>query len=76
MAEMTEEEADALDELYTKTTPAVDATKQGVFAEHSQRLLVVDRLTAEYLVARARALGQTPTQVMSALVREKLTAAG
>jgi len=76
MAEMTEEEADRLDELYTRTTPRVDPKKQGVFADHSQRLLVVDRLTAECLVARARAIGQTPTQVLASLVKEKIAGGG
>ena len=35
MKEMTEEEADALDEYYTKNPPKVDPSKNGGFAKKS-----------------------------------------
>jgi hypothetical protein len=74
MARMTEEEADALDELWTKTTPEIDTSKSGYFTQHMAHLIEVDNLTAAYLRARADATHKTPTQIIGEMVREQIHA--
>jgi hypothetical protein len=68
MAAMTEEEADALDERFTKYPPKVDPAK----ARYPVRMVAVDELTAEYLTIKAAATHQTPEKVLSDLVRKEL----
>ena len=71
---MTEEEADRLDELWTKTTPEIDTSKPGYFTQHMAHLIEVDNVSAAYLRARADASHKTITQIISELVREKIAA--
>ena len=73
MKEMTDEEADALDEYYTKNPPKVDPRKNGGFATKSFRMVAIDRLSEDYLVTRAIATHKTPTELISEMVREKIT---
>ena len=75
MARMTEEEADRLDELWTKTTPKIDTTKPGYFTKHMAHLIEVDTVTAAYLRARADATNKTPAQIIGEMVREQMVAA-
>jgi alanine dehydrogenase len=75
MAEMTEEEADALDELWTKTTPKVRKGEGGFFTEHRARMLLLDEATVRILDARAKAVHQTPTEYVTRLVHKDLAAA-
>jgi hypothetical protein len=47
---MTEEEADALDEYYTKNPPKVDPENRGGFFTRQRELLdVLDRVSADIL---------------------------
>jgi hypothetical protein len=75
MAKMTEEEADALDELWTRTTPAIDTGKPGYYTQNMAHLVEVDDLTAAYIRAKADATNQTPAQIIGALVRKELQTA-
>jgi hypothetical protein len=75
MAQMTEEEADRLDELWTKTTPKIDTSKPGYFAKHMAHLIEVDTVSAAYLRARAESAHKTPTQIIGEMVREQMAAA-
>jgi predicted HTH transcriptional regulator len=75
MARMTEEEADRLDELWTKTTPEIDTSKPGYFTQHMAHLIEVDNVSAAYLRARADASHKTTTQIISELVQEKIAVA-
>jgi len=75
MVEMTEEEADALDELWTKTTPKIRKGGGGFFTERRARMLLLDEETVRILDARARAVHQTPSEFISRLVREDLVTA-
>ena len=72
MKEMTEEEADALDEYYTKNPPKVDPSKNGGFAKTSFRMIALDRLSEDYLLTRAIATHKTPTEIIGELVQEKI----
>jgi hypothetical protein len=70
---MTEEEADALDELWTRTTPPKRTGEGGPFTRQRDLLRALDEVTANYILSRAEATHQTPAAIIAALVREKLT---
>jgi hypothetical protein len=70
MAEMTEEEADALDERLTRTTPVI---KVSTGSHHPNRMVTVDNLTADYLIAMAMATHKSPTEILGELVRKELS---
>ena len=74
MAEMTEEEAFALDELYTKTTPKIIKGKGGFFTERRARMLLLDEMTVHILDARAKSMHQTPTEFVTQLIRKDMAA--
>ena len=74
MPEMTEEEADALDELWTKTTPKINPNRPGIFARQNALLKSLDPVSADYIQAKAEALQKTPSQIIGELVREKIAA--
>ena len=71
MAHMTDEEADALDELLTQTTPRL-TNVPGIFARQRALLNALDEVTANYLITRAEALHKTPSDIIGELVREKI----
>jgi len=76
MAYMTEEEAAALDERWTRTAPETNPAVKGVFARERALLAGLDDFTARYLSARAAATRQTPAAVIAALIRKELAGAG
>jgi hypothetical protein len=75
MADMTDEEYDALDELWTKTTPKVNFSRPGVFAKQHILLDCLDTVTAQYIQTKAAATKQTPAQVIGMMARRELAAA-
>ena len=76
MAIMTEQEADRLDELYTKTTPAVNPDKPGIFARQKDMVVVLDEFTARYLSSKMLATKRTPTELISEMVHKEIQATG
>jgi RNase H-fold protein (predicted Holliday junction resolvase) len=75
MADMTDEEYDALDERWTKTTPKVNFSRPGVFARQRALLEVLDKVTANYILTRAEANNETPAQVICKIIRQEIAAA-
>ena len=75
MARMTEEEADALDALWTKTTPPLKQGEGGFFTRQRDLLAALDRVSAEYIRSQAEALHRSPAEIIAALVRKELAAA-
>jgi hypothetical protein len=77
--EMTEEEYDALDELWTRTTPKLSG-KPGYYTTHIEPLIKaaqtiqVDTLTIGWLNTMAEKTHKTPTEIIGELVREKIAA--
>ena len=71
---MTDEEADALDEYYTKNPPRVDPRKNGGFAKKSFKMVAIDDLSADYLMTKALSDHKTPEQIISEMVRERIAA--
>ena len=75
MNDLTEEEYDALDELWTHNPPKVSGDgKNGFFMKHRGEIVLLDRVSAGWLRARAEADHITPTEVIGRLVREKIGA--
>jgi hypothetical protein len=74
MNEMTDEEAEALDEYYTKNPPKVDPKKNGGFTKKSFRMVALDRLSEDYLFTKAIATHKSPTELISELVQERIAA--
>jgi hypothetical protein len=72
MAVMTEEEADALDELLTKTTPKVNPAIRGITARNGFVMMTVDKLSADWLRIKAAANHTTPEAIIEELVRKEI----
>jgi hypothetical protein len=70
MESMTEEEAFALDEYYTKNPPEVDPSKARIRVP----MVRIDDITAEYLAEKAKESHQKPEEILGNLVREKMIA--
>ncbi|GMO25961.1 MAG: hypothetical protein Pg6A_13240 [Termitinemataceae bacterium] len=73
MTKMTEEEADALDELLTRTTPELTDIP-GMFERNDNLLNALDKVSANYILTKAHATGETPAQVIGSMVRRELRA--
>ena len=67
MGIMTDEEAFALDEYYTKNPPKVDPSKARVRIP----LVRLDKTSAEYLAKEAKATHKKPEEIISNLIIEK-----
>ncbi|GMO31979.1 MAG: hypothetical protein Ta2B_12940 [Termitinemataceae bacterium] len=72
--DMTEEEADALDEFLTHTTPNVPPNRRSFLAQKGNRLVALDDLSEDYLMTKAMASQKTPTEIIGDMVREKIAA--
>ena len=71
---LTEEEAEALDELLTATTPEVNPNVEGPFIKNYRRSMMValDQFSAQYLQSRMLADHKTPTDIISEMIRERI----
>jgi hypothetical protein len=74
MPMMTEAEADALDDLLTRTTPAVNPNVRGVTARKGFKTVTIDDFSADFITAKALATRQTPEEVIHALIAQELAA--
>jgi hypothetical protein len=60
MSEMTEEEADALDEELTRTIPKLGPNGTGLLSGKGFQMISVDEIAARILTAKAMATRRTP----------------
>ena len=74
MAIMTEEEADALDDLLTRTTPKVNPAVRGITAQKGFKMVAVDDFSAEYIISKALATRQTPEEIIHELISKEIVA--
>jgi hypothetical protein len=76
MARMTEEEAFALDEKWTKTTPKVGPNGSGFLSKRkaNAHIITIDDLSADWLATKAIADHKTPAEIISEMVQERITA--
>ena len=74
MTRMTDEEADALDELLTRTTPEIDTGKPGFITRKGFTMVSLDPVTAAYLQAKTAVSHHSPSEIIGELVRKELAA--
>ncbi|MDR3324710.1 MAG: hypothetical protein LBS82_01790 [Spirochaetaceae bacterium] len=74
MTDMTDEEADALDEYYTKNLPKLDPSKGGVTTRLGFRMVALDRISEDYLLTMALATKKSPTELIGEMVRKQIIA--
>jgi hypothetical protein len=74
---LTEEEAEALDELLTNTTPEVNPSVEGPFIKNYRRgmMVALDQFSAQYLQSRMLATKQTPTELISSMIQKQMVIA-
>ena len=76
MARMTDEEADALDELVTKTPPKVTGDgKSGFFMKHKGNIIILDDVSSTWLKVKSESTHKTPSDIISEMIREKIAVA-
>ena len=79
MADLTEEEYDALDDYYTKNPPKVDPAKRGTgfFTRRiaTARTITIDNLSADWLQTKAIAVHKTPAEIISDMIQREIAAA-
>ena len=76
MPDMTEEEYDALDELWTKNPPKVSGDgKSGFFMKHKNEIVILDDISSTWLRLKAETTKKTTTEIISEMVREQIAAA-
>jgi hypothetical protein len=73
MARMTEEEADALDEIITNADIKLKPGKGGIFTRQRELLNALDRASADYIMTRAVSSDKMPIQIIGELIHEKIT---
>jgi hypothetical protein len=76
MARMTEEEAFALDEKWTKNTPKVGPNGSGFLSKRkaAAHIITIDDLSADWLMTKALADHKTPAEIISEMVQERIAA--
>ena len=75
MPRMTEEEAFALDEKWTKTDPKLGPNGSGFLARRkTAHMITIDELSADYLFSKAIADHKTPAEIISEMVQERFVA--
>ena len=74
MANMTEDEATLLDDLYTTTTPKVDFSRPGVFARRKNMAIILDDFSVRYIISKMLVTKKTPAELISDLIRKELVA--
>ena len=76
MARMTEEEAFALDEKWTKTTPKVGPNGSGFLSKRKAavHIITIDDLSADWLNTKALADHKTPSEIINDMVQERIAA--
>jgi len=77
MARMTDEEADFLDEYYTKNLPIPGPNGTGFFSKMRKTAcsITVDDLSTKWLITKANASNKTPADIIEEMVREKMAVA-
>ena len=74
MARMTDEEADALDELVTKNPPKVSGDgKSGFFMKHKGTIVILDDVTSIWLKVKSESTHKTPSDIINEMIREKIS---
>ena len=75
MSDITEEEYDALDELWTKNPPKVSGNgNSGFFMKHKNEIVILDSVSATWLRLKSELTHKSTSEIISELVQEKIAA--
>jgi hypothetical protein len=73
MPDLTEEEYDALDELWTKNPPKVSGNgKSGFFMQHKNEIVILDDVSSTWLRLKSETTKKTTTEIIGEMVRERI----
>ena len=73
MPDLTEEEYDALEELWTNNPPKVTGDgKNGFFMKHKNEIVILDNFSATWLKLKSEKTQKSITEIIAELVREKV----
>ena len=73
MPDLTEEEYDALDELWTHNPPKVTGDgKNGFFMKHKNEIVILDNVSATWLRLKSEVTKKSTTEIIGDLIREKI----
>jgi hypothetical protein len=74
MARMTNEEADRLDEKWTKNLPKPGLNGTGFFTrcKAATRTVTIDDLSADYLMTKAMTTHKIPAEIIGEMVQERI----
>jgi hypothetical protein len=76
MARMTDEEADAFDELVTKNPPKVSGDgKGGFFMKHKGNVVILDDVSATWLRVTSESTHKSSTELIGEMIRDKIAVA-
>jgi hypothetical protein len=75
MAMMTDEEADALDELMTHTDLKLGPNGTGFFSKKGYQMVALDEDTARILNAKSIATHRSPSELVADLVHDQFAVA-
>jgi hypothetical protein len=72
MPDMTEQEADAFDELLTNTTPSVNPDEKGLFARNREMAVVLDGFSTRYIESKMLITKLSPAEIISEMIRKEI----
>ena len=73
MPDLTEEEYNALDELWTNDPPKVTGDgKNGFFMKHKNEIVILDNFSATWLRLKSEKTQKSITEIIAELIREKV----
>ena len=75
MPDLTEEEYNALDDLWTKNPPKITGDgKSGFFMKHKNEIVILDNVSATWLRLKSEIDHKSTSEIIGELVREKIAA--
>jgi hypothetical protein len=76
MARMTDEEADALDEKWTKDPPKPGQNGTGFFKRRNvAHMVAIDDISAKYLQSKVMASHKTPMEIIREMIQKEIATA-
>ena len=71
--EFNEQEAIELDDLLTHTDPKLSPNGIGFLSRREARIMGLDNLSINYLMTKAAADHKTPAEIISEMIRERIS---
>ena len=72
MPDLTEEEYNALDELWTNNPPKVTGDGKNGFQKHKNEIVILDNFSATWLRLKSEKTQKSITEIIAELIREKV----